>query len=271
MDKLDRLGWAGGVSFQSHGLRIGIRVSNLKATARLQDSIPYDATADAGPVVDYLYSVYIGARPRPGVRNFHQLYVETVRLERTVNLEDIFDTLEAHLDHLIASEASQDIFVHAGVVAWDGRAIVIPGPSMSGKTMLVAALLHAGATYYSDDYAVLDENGSVHPFPRPLSLRHANGERRKAEPAEFGAPVGEHPLAVGLVADTAYQPGASWRARTLTPGQALLALLKNTVPAQTRTRAALPVLGKVVLRATAIRARRGEAEEMAHHLLQYLS
>jgi hypothetical protein len=271
MDKLDRLGWAGGISFQSHGLRIGIRVNNPEATTRIQDSIPYNAIVDPTSPVDYLYSVYIGARPRPGVRNFHQLYVETMRLARTEDLEDIFETLESHLDHLIASEAPQDIFVHAGVVAWNGQAILIPGPSMSGKTMLVAALLHAGATYYSDDYAVLDENGKAHPFPRPLSVRQTDGGRRKAEPAEFNAPVGEQPLAVGLVVETAYQPGASWRARTLTPGRALLTLLKNTVPARTRTRAALPVLREVALQAPAIKARRGEAEEIAHHLLQYLS
>jgi hypothetical protein len=31
----------------------------------------------------------------------------------------------------------------------------------------VAELVRAGATYYSDEFAVLDSRGRVHPFPRP--------------------------------------------------------------------------------------------------------
>jgi hypothetical protein len=270
MDQLDRLGWAGGTSFDSHGLRIGIRANSPEVISRIENSIPRDAIPDRVPVVDYLYSVYIGAKPRRGMRNFHQLYLETERLVRTVNIDNVFEALESHLDFLIASEAPRDIFVHAGVVAWNGRVIIIPGPSMSGKTMLVAALLRVGASYYSDDFAVLDENGNVHPFPRPLSLRQADGGHRKAEPTEFNALIGRQPLPVGLVVDAAYHAGASWRARTLTPGRALLTLLKNTVPAHARARDVLPVLREIALRAPAIKSRRGEADDVVQHILQYL-
>ena len=66
------------------------------------------------------------------------------------------------------------MFVHAGVVAVDGRALLLPGGSFTGKTTLVAALLRAGAQYGSDEYAVLDEAGLVLPaYPRPLSIRNA--------------------------------------------------------------------------------------------------
>jgi hypothetical protein len=34
--------------------------------------------------------------------------------------------------------------------------------SYSGKTTLVSELIRAGATYYSDEYAVIDERGRVH-------------------------------------------------------------------------------------------------------------
>ena len=44
------------------------------------------------------------------------------------------------------------------IVTWGrGRAIVIPGRTFSGKSTLVAELVRAGATYYSDEYAVEDE------------------------------------------------------------------------------------------------------------------
>ena len=51
----------------------------------------------------------------------------------------------------------------AGVVGWENRAIVMPGASFAGKTTLVRAWLEAGATYYSDEFAVLDRAGRVHP------------------------------------------------------------------------------------------------------------
>ncbi len=57
----------------------------------------------------------------------------------------------------------------------------------------------AGATYYSDEYAVLDEDARVHPYPRRLSLRArraklAAGACRSIsgawrEPAQPGSPL----------------------------------------------------------------------------------
>ena len=76
--------------------------------------------------------------------------------------------LEAALRAHVALQSPDRIFVHAGVVAVRGRAIVLPGTSYCGKTTLVAALVRAGATYFSDEFAVLDERGAVHPYPKPL-------------------------------------------------------------------------------------------------------
>ena len=68
----------------------------------------------------------------------------------------------------------------------DDRALLIPGATFTGKTTLVQALVQAGATYYSDEYAVLDDAGLVHPYPRPLSIRSTDGsavrERRAGPP-----------------------------------------------------------------------------------------
>ena len=160
------------------------------------------------------------------------------------------------------------IFVHAGVVAWKGRAIVIPGSSHSGKTSLVAALLAAGATYYSDEYAVLDERGRVHPYPRPLRIRDADDLGRRVTAAEMGARSGRGSLPVGLVASTRYDAGARWRPRRLSHGETTLELLSHTVPARFRPRQALRFLDAAARRASALKGRRGEATEMASSLLE---
>ena len=77
--------------------------------------------------------------------------------------------------------------MHAGVVGWKGWALVLPGKSGAGKTTLVAELIRAGATYYSDEYAVLDERGRVHPYARPLAVRVDGWRQRRRTPEWFGA------------------------------------------------------------------------------------
>jgi len=83
----------------------------------------------------------------------------------------VFEAFETDLQLYVAEMAPRRLFVHAGVVGWRGQAIIIPGRTFTGKTTLVAALVKAGATYYSDEYAVLDVRGRVHPYARPLGIR----------------------------------------------------------------------------------------------------
>src|SRR6185312_3555780 len=104
---------------------------------------------------------------------------------------------ESKLALHVAAESRTFLFVHAGVVGWRGRAIVLPGRTHAGKSTLVAALVRAGATYYSDEYALVDGDGRVWPYPRPLSLRRARGPVR-VRPERLGR-VGRGPLPVGLV------------------------------------------------------------------------
>jgi hypothetical protein len=191
---------------------------------------------------------------------------------QTPSLDTLFRVLEVQLELYVAETARHRIFVHAGVVGWHGRAIVLPGRTFSGKTTLVAALIRAGATYYSDEYAVLDVRGWVHPYTRPLSIREeGKAQGVNCPPERLGARSGTRPLPVGLVALSEYRRGARWRARSLSPGQAVLALLANTVPARSRPAAALEALQRVVAHATTLRAIRGEAEETVDALLRNMT
>src|SRR5262249_13978196 len=153
------------------------------------------------------------------------------------------------------------VFVHAGVVGWRGRAILIPGASGVGKSTLVAALLRAGATYYSDDCAVLDPRGLVHPYARPLSLRSADGRCSRHEPSAMGHRSGTPALPIGLVALTHFVPGAAWRPRRVTKGQAVLSLLEHTLCAQRDHEGALAVLQRAVAPALIVKSPRGNADE----------
>ena len=87
-----------------------------------------------------MYTVYHGLHP----------------VVQTIDKNFALDEIEARIRVQVATSSETRVFVHAGVVGWHGRAIVIPGESRSGKSELVTALVQAGATYYSDEYAVLD-------------------------------------------------------------------------------------------------------------------
>lgn len=263
MEKIDRLGWAAGISLTSYGVRIGIRVNDPKVLDRLPDYLPPEWKPAESLVVDRLYSLIIGgASARTNVRRFNILYGDISKLVRTVDDELFFDAFESDLQLHVAEWARRRVFVHCGVVGYKGRAILVPGRSHSGKTTLIAELVRAGAVYYSDEYAVLDAQGHVHPYSRPLAVREeAGGKQTKREAQFFGGVKGFKPLPVGLVVSTHHKPGARWRPKILTPGKGLLELLANTVSARRQPERALATLQRVVSVAPVLKGARGEAAE----------
>jgi hypothetical protein len=270
MEKIDRLGWADGITFSSYGVRIGIRVNDPDILGQVQKYLPPGIKPATSPVVDRLFSLLVGGSgSRPGVRRFNLLYENHVRIARVMDLKQVFETLESSLRLYVAETARRRLFVHAGVVGWRGQAIVIPGRSFSGKTTLVAELVRAGATYYSDEYAVFDDKGRVYPFPKPLSIR-ASGEieQQDVPVEELGGRAGVKPLPVGLVVMSEYKAGARWRPKQLSAGVGALAILSNTVAARAEPLKALNTLERVVSRAPVLKGVRGEATEVVKAILE---
>jgi hypothetical protein len=170
---------------------------------------------------------------------------------------------ESKLALHVAAQARELLFVHAGVVGWRGRAILLPGRTHAGKSTLVAALVRAGATYYSDEYALVGADGRVLPYPRALSLRRARGAVR-VDPRRLGR-VGRAPLPVGLVVLCRY--GKRTALAPLSPGRAVLALLKQTVAARAQAATAMERLARIATSAPVVAGTRGEARPFARALL----
>ncbi len=272
MARLDRLGWAAGLSFVAYGVRIGIRVNDPRALQWLPGHLPPGWRPSSSPGVELLYSVILdGKGPEPGLGSSNLLYAGPSKLVQTAVPNELYEALESSLALEVAEHARGRLFVHAGVVSWRERAIVIPGRSRSGKSTLVEALVRAGATYYSDEYAVFDPRGWVHPYPRPLSIRESPGRASGRYPVEaLGGSPGSRPLQLGLVIVTHYQSGARWRPRRVSDGQAVLALFGNAVSARSRAQVLLLTLKRAVATATTIKGRRDEAREVAPLLLDEL-
>lgn len=263
---LARSPWSAQSAFLSYGLRLGVRVNHAGLLPRILETLPPQSQPIEPGVVDHWFSLYQAEDGRFTIGN------GATPMWRDVEERDVFHLLEAEIQIHVAEWAQQRIFVHAGVVGWRGRALLLPGRSFSGKSTLVASLLQAGATYYSDEYAVLDEHGTVFSYPRRLALRRPDRSRdRRCEPEELGSTAGSQPLKVGLVAVAHYKAGESWQPRRLSPGQALLELLGNTVSMQRQPGPALAPLLKIAQQAPTLKGLRGEADSTADALLNQIS
>ena len=272
LDHPDHIAWAGRLTVAGYGAVIALRASEAAVLPALRRMVPPGARAGASGTPDVEDSVVVRRRGAQRVfRPSHRLYEGTECVCESDSLEAVLTTLESTLQFKLACCARTRLFVHAGVVAWRGRAILVPGRTRSGKSTLIAALVRAGATYYSDEYAVLDDEGLVHPFARPLGIRDALGRTRLVSAASFGAVVGNEPAPVRLVVATRHVPRARWRPNPMSPGETVLALLDNTLAARSRPADAIRILSAVAQGAHALRGARGEADRVVDRILSSCS
>jgi hypothetical protein len=189
---------------------------------------------------------------------------------RHKGLDQGVDALRSYVFMHTLSRPSGRVFVHAGCVATaTGSAILLPGYSSAGKSTLVAALLRAGAVYYTDDYAPLDGEGLVHPYPLPLWLYDPErGVGGPLPPEALGAAVGRDPLEATVVAEIAFREGGRWDVRRCGASEGLMLLLEHGVNPQWQPEFALAAMRRAAEGAVVVRGERGEAEEAAVALLE---
>jgi hypothetical protein len=202
------------------------------------------------------YSLTNGGEPLAGTRQLH--------------LDLALDIFDSQLRIYLGRMAPDAIFVHAGVVSHRGSAIVIPAASFGGKTMLVAALVKAGAVYYSDEFAVIDRHGLVQPYAKPLSIRLDGLVQTDHAVESIGGVAGDKPLPLGMIVITTYKQGAEWKPERLSAGRGAMSLLANAVPAKERPEEVMRAISRAADNAVVLESDRGEADEIAPLLLEEL-
>jgi hypothetical protein len=265
--------------FDAYGVRIGLRVDCRGVLDTLgQDAerghLPFgwhavDDHPDDTPV-SVRYQLLTSASH--GVQASFRVKVGEHLLADVRSVTEATVALAAHAEPWVAARAPNHLFVHAGVVGWQGRAVLMPGTSFAGKTTLVQAWLEAGATYYSDEFAVLDGAGRVHPFARPLSVRAGpTALPRQMAAAALGARTGTTPLPIGLVLVTSYSAGARWRPRRLTTARTLIELMRHAIAARGSPAHSMPILSRAASESLAFTSRRGEARPMVAAVLAHVA
>lgn len=177
-----------------------------------------------------------------------------------------WDRLESDLALFTAERLANVVAVHAGVIRVGAAVIVLPGRSFAGKTTLCAAALDAGHDVLSDEYALVRPDGRITGYPRRLRVRLPDGlsERRPAHPTTG-------PLEVSLVAMLTYRTGdehSSLDIQEMSSAEVALALLDNTVCAQSRPEESFRAAVAVARVARGVEGTRGEAAVALDELIR---
>src|ERR1700722_19290295 len=117
MQKIDRLGWAAGISIHAYGRRIGIRTNDPAVLERVEELLPPGWEPCFSPLVDHLFSLRVGGCAAGArVKNYHLLYGGFTLHARSLDPDERLRALAWDLHVYVGEYASSRVFVHAGVV-----------------------------------------------------------------------------------------------------------------------------------------------------------
>ncbi len=213
---------------------------SVAETGRTENGAFYSATGESSPHFDSLACKDLSLRP-------------------------FLDRFECELQHAIACEPSEYVFVHAAVVAFDSIGVVLPGCSYTGKTTLAWELVRAGARYLSDEFAVVASDGCIHAFPRRPRVRQAH-DPEPLRPSIAAAAHASDYVDRYVVLSTTFSPRAPWRPMPMTRAEVLVELIKHSVKARIEPGRVMQNLGASARRAVGFRSARGDAAEVVESI-----
>lgn len=198
------------------------------------------------------------------------LYKDGSLRETGESEKNFFNYLNSVLRLEVAEFAVDKVFVHSGAVAHNGLALLLPGTSGSGKSTLTAELVRNGAEYYSDEYAVLNADGLLEPFPRKITLKSkGSDESGNVSAGDLGGTAGSEPAPVGMIVFTRFEDDGRWEPEYLSQGSAIMELIPNTLTTRKNPAFALKVLDLAAQRAIMLKSLRGDAKSFAQFLLDF--
>ena len=201
--KNDALGWVVGATWVYRRLRIGLRTNDQAVWPVLQSMLPPDATPSDQGDVDLLMSLLVGKKPsRPGVKNYHLVYMAWQRMARTLDLPEALDRFQQVLSSLVVSLTPGGTFFFFRAVRLGEQValLALEGAEDDSKELL-AAFEAAGCELLPDEYFEALVGPLVRPYRRTETYTPA------------------------LFLMVSRKPGVQWRPRKLTPGRASVRLI----------------------------------------------
>ena len=165
-----------GAVFDYGAARVRVRSRVTALAAVLQDV--YGAAPWSAPQTDFV-DYHVQVVPGAGVRRWWspqcRFLIDGVMPFDPFPLGNALPLYEWGVNWCFAQRANHRVLLHAGVLARDGRGVILAAPPGSGKSTLSAALMLRGFRLLSDEFGVLEPGaGLVHAMLKPVALKNAS-------------------------------------------------------------------------------------------------
>ena len=245
--------------------------------ARLDVLLRPMRAADGG--TDHRYDITVGAD------EMARLCIDGVEFAAVVGDALTVEWLLWHVNQSAAVSVAGQVALHAGAVRSGDIAFVLPGPSGAGKSSLVAALVDAGLGYLSDELVVLEGDGTLVGYRKPLALRpgaqealphwrpaqtdaeQSTGSLWLVDPEQVAPNSAAAPCRPGLVVAPRFVAGASTTLTPLTAPQGLFELVGNSVRVGTPDLGHVEALSTLARRCRCYRLEFGDLDEARRTIL----
>jgi hypothetical protein len=254
------------IAFEAYGVRLAVQASEQVVLDRVREFLPPGSQPCPPDAVECRFSL---TRSEVGTYSISR-DGKQLSGTRSLQLDLALELLDSQLRIYLGRTAPNAVFVHAGTVSHRGVAMVMPAMSFAGKTTLVAALVRAGAVYYSDEFAVIDRDGFVSPYAKALSIRGDGWAQTDHAVESQGGVAGKERVPLGMIVITTYRPDAEWTPKPVSRGTGAMALLANAVPARERSEEVMKSISRAAEGSVVIESDRGEADAVAPLLLREL-
>jgi hypothetical protein len=215
------------VSFGGHQVAISSRLEEARRVAHRQfrDMI----VPSAGDV--------IGTLEIDGRGGQYRFVREGRPYDDTVNLANLPTRLTREIVRMFISANSDLIWLHAGAVSHDDKAIIFPGRWGRGKSTLVTELAKRGWSFHSDDILPIDPRSwMAWPFPQtprlrqgsgnPVSRNELGGMRKNNIDIPTGS-ISRRPVPLAMLVLPDYDPAFDERLTPHSPAAAVAELLEG--------------------------------------------
>ena len=245
MDKIDRLGWAEGISFSPSGADIGIRTNDAEYLPRLKEIVSsHGWELSDEEIVQLLVSLRVGPEGKKGKRNYSLLYMGTSQVARSLDVDEVFGVLESILPELVRATAKDSVFIPGSVVKWMDKLLVLPANGGTGRKTLLEELEKNQASVLARSFFSISPEGELR-----LDDVEIEDESEK------------------IICFTEYvAKNKSLRARSLTPGESSLYLFSMGVSSRSQPALALSAVSSFASGVPSLKGNRGDVKQAVKYL-----